>query len=64
PTGTITAGNVQIERSRCTETSADAEHLYLITYTNHQQRNTHLLLKIRNNTANNYMYLMTLRLIL
>lgn len=31
---------------------------------NHQQRNTHLLLKIRNNTANNYMYLMTLRLIL
>lgn len=32
-TGTVTAGNVQIERSRCTETSADAEHLYLITYT-------------------------------
>lgn len=31
-TGTITAGNVQIERSRCTETSADAEHLYSITY--------------------------------
>lgn len=33
PTGTITAGNVQIERSGCTGTSADAEHLYLITYT-------------------------------
>lgn len=33
-TGAITAAcNVQIERSRCTETSADAEHLYLITYT-------------------------------
>ena len=32
PTGTITAGNVQIECSRCAETSADAEHLYLITY--------------------------------
>ena len=27
------AGDVQIERSRCTETSADAEHLYSITYT-------------------------------
>lgn len=32
-TGIIAACNVQIERSRCTETSADAEHFYLITYT-------------------------------
>lgn len=31
-TGTVTAGNVRIERSRCTETSADAEHLHSITY--------------------------------
>ena len=31
-TGTTTAGNVQIERSGCTGTSADAGHLYLITY--------------------------------
>lgn len=32
-TGTVTDDTVQIERSGCTETSADAEHLYLITYT-------------------------------
>ena len=32
-TGITAACNVQIERSRCTETSADAEHFYLITYT-------------------------------
>lgn len=32
PTGIIAACNVQIERSRCTETSAGAEHFYLITY--------------------------------
>lgn len=31
-TGITAACNVQIERSRCTETSADAEHFYLITY--------------------------------
>lgn len=40
-TGTVTAGNVQIERSRCAETSADAEHFYLITYTS--QRSKHCL---------------------
>ena len=35
-TGAITADTVQIERSRCTETSADAEHFYLITYRTHE----------------------------
>ena len=32
-TGAITADAVQIERSGCSGTSADSEHLYLITYT-------------------------------
>ena len=37
-TGTVTAGDVQIERSRCTETSADSEHLYSITHSGSRSR--------------------------
>lgn len=45
PTDTTTDDTVQIERSGCTETSADAGHLYLITYRRYGYRRIKAMLR-------------------